>query len=188
MEQSRGPWRLKQLVALARDLQEEAGASGDSKRVRWKPTERLVRYYTTLGLIDGPTEMRGRTAYYSARHILQLLAIKKLQAEGWSLEEIQPRLVGLTSRELERMVGLEPGWLQTQPQDPSPRSRFWAETPRPSEWKIEPAKSAGFPLKGIELAPGITVMIDAKIHPNADPDEIRRAASGLLEYLDKDRP
>ena len=75
-------------VAVAAAL-EEGYAGAPNARVREVPDPRTIRYYTTLGLIDRPAEMRGRTAFYGRRHLLQLVAIKKLQARGRSLAEIQ---------------------------------------------------------------------------------------------------
>ena len=37
-------------------------------QIREVPDARSIRYYTTLGLIDRPGEMRGRTALYGKRH------------------------------------------------------------------------------------------------------------------------
>jgi DNA-binding transcriptional MerR regulator len=76
-------------------------------RVRDVPDQRTIRYYSTLGLLDRPAEMRGRTAYYSRRHLLQLVAIKRLQARDLSLAEIQQRLLGASNSVLERLVALE---------------------------------------------------------------------------------
>ena len=45
------------------------------------PDARTIRYYATLGLIDRPEAFRGRTALYGARHLSQLVAIKRLQAK-----------------------------------------------------------------------------------------------------------
>src|SRR5207244_1724793 len=75
-----------------------------SGRVREVPDRRTVRYYTTLGLIDRPAEVRGRTALYSTRHLLQLVAIKRLQARGLPLAEIQSRLVGQTDAALRELA------------------------------------------------------------------------------------
>ena len=79
-------------MALALAVDYAGQASG---RVRDVPDRRTIRYYTTLGLIDRPAAMRGRTALYGLRHLLQLAAIKRLQAHGLSLAEVQQRLVGL---------------------------------------------------------------------------------------------
>lgn len=86
-------WRLEELaerVSAALSLAAYEGQS--SGRVRSVPDARTIRYYTTLGILDRPLEMRGRTAYYGERHLLQLIAIKRLQARGWSLVEIQTAL------------------------------------------------------------------------------------------------
>src|SRR5919202_1029774 len=94
---SRAPlWTLDELcaqVALALAADYAGQASG---RVREVPDRRTIRYYTTLGLVDRPAAVRGRTALYSTRHLLQLVAIKRLQARGLTLAEVQRRLLGLT--------------------------------------------------------------------------------------------
>src|SRR5438132_5850914 len=96
-------WTLDQLgarVALALAVDYAGQASG---RVRDVPDRRTIRYYVTLGLVDRPLAVpgRGRTAFYGRRHLLQLLAIKRLQAQGLSLAEVQDRLVGQTDAVLE---------------------------------------------------------------------------------------
>src|SRR5262245_57451256 len=73
-------------------------------RVRDVPDLRAIRYYTTIGLLDRPAEMRGRTAYYGRRHLCQLVAIKRLQARGLSLAQVQERLVNLNDRQLDRLA------------------------------------------------------------------------------------
>ena len=71
-------------------------AGTPSGRVRDVPDLRTIRYYTTMGLLDRPAEMRGRTALYGPRHLLQLVAVKKLQARGLSLSQIQQEMTGAT--------------------------------------------------------------------------------------------
>src|SRR5947209_20571637 len=95
MLSSEARWTLDELsaqVALALAADYAGQASG---RVREVPDARTIRYYTTLGLIDRPVAMRGRTALYGRRHLMQLVAIKRLQARGTSLAEVQERLVGI---------------------------------------------------------------------------------------------
>jgi len=61
--------------------------------------ERSIRYYRTLGLIDGPD---GRPAGrgYGEKHFLQLAAIRVLQAQGLPLRKIQELLYGRTVADL----------------------------------------------------------------------------------------
>src|ERR1700723_52466 len=102
-------------VALSADY---IGSS--SGRVRDVPDIRTIRYYTTLGLIDRPAEMRGRTALYGRRHLLQLVAIKRLQAHGQTLAEIQAQLVGQTDAALARIARLPDDLDATPAQNSTP--------------------------------------------------------------------
>lgn len=54
---------------------------------------RTVRYYVQVGLVDKP-EGETRAARYCARHLEQLLLIKKWTASGLSLERIRDLLQG----------------------------------------------------------------------------------------------
>ena len=78
-----------------------------SARVRDLPDVRTIRWYQSLGVLDRPTEFRGRAALYGRRHLLQIAVIKKLQASGLSLEEIQGGLPGRTDAELARALGMK---------------------------------------------------------------------------------
>ncbi|MBI4868621.1 MAG: MerR family transcriptional regulator [Candidatus Wallbacteria bacterium] len=104
-------WRLEQLTRVATRVLEHEGLAGDSRRVRWMPDARTARYYTTVGLLDRPAGFEGRTALYGLRHLLQLVAIKRLQASGASLEEVQRRLAGLPQTELECLAQVPAGLL-----------------------------------------------------------------------------
>ena len=52
---------------------------------------RTVRYYIQIGLVDRP-DGANRGARYGARHVEQLLTIRKWQAAGLSLERIRELL------------------------------------------------------------------------------------------------
>jgi len=54
---------------------------------------RTIRYYVQTGLVDRP-QGETRAARYSARHLEQLLLIKKWSAAGVSLERIRELLQG----------------------------------------------------------------------------------------------
>ena len=82
------------------------GAAPDG-RVSAAPDARTVRYYTTLGLLDRP-RIENRQARYGERHVLQLLAIKALQAQDLPLAEIQQRLYARSDAELRRLVDSMP--------------------------------------------------------------------------------
>jgi DNA-binding transcriptional MerR regulator len=99
-------WTLVELaerVDLALAVDYHGHPSG---RVRAVPDRRAIRWYTTIGLIDRPVAHRGRTALYGPRHLLQLVAVKRLQARGLPLVAIQQELAGATDNQLARVARL----------------------------------------------------------------------------------
>ena len=104
-------WAMKQLVAVVEKALARAPYDGQrSARVRGVPDQRTIRYYTTLGLLDPPAEMRGRTALYGRRHVFQLVAIKRLQSHGLSLSQVQQAMLGVDNRRLSRWAALPTGF------------------------------------------------------------------------------
>jgi DNA-binding transcriptional MerR regulator len=91
------------------------------------PNERLVRWYVTVGLVDPPLSRRGRVAQYGRRHLLQLVAVKRRQAEGRSLAEIQTELAGATDEALAVAARL-PMALSAPEAPGSTPVRFWARS------------------------------------------------------------
>ncbi len=81
------------------------GIAARNGQVRDRPDVRTIRYYATLGLIDPPAEMTGRTARYGGRHLMQVLAVKAVQARGDSLADAQRTLVGASDEELRSAIG-----------------------------------------------------------------------------------
>jgi DNA-binding transcriptional MerR regulator len=206
-------WSIDELGAeVARAL--SVGYAGSaSGRVRDVPDLRTIRYYTTLGLIDRPAEMRGRTALYGPRHLLQLVAIKKLQARGLSLAQVQEQLVGATDAMLRRLAdeavnatGDAPGGSRPSMENPLARS-FWKS--RPVGISEPPAESTGAdrpnredeerprpvaayqemePLHAIGLANHVTLLLAStrRIDPGEFP-AIRQAAAPLIRHLEQRR-
>jgi hypothetical protein len=181
-------WTLRELTAEVAAQLERNYEAADNGQVRAIPDERSIRYYTTLGLVDRPAAMRGRTALYGRRHLAQLVAIKRLQALGKPLAEIQRLLPTLDDATLSRVSGVVVS--------SAPRTR----TDRPSFWKGAPASSPALapvplpvPLPGssgflatwsLPLAPGVTLTVTpARAPTDADADAIRRAAAALLVEL-----
>ncbi|TYK51128.1 MerR family transcriptional regulator [Actinomadura decatromicini] len=99
-------WTISELAESAAAALAADGSAQVSGRVRDLPNERLIRWYTTIGLVDPPLGRRGRTALYGPRHLLQLVAVKRRQAAGRSIAEIQLELAAATDATLERIAGL----------------------------------------------------------------------------------
>lgn len=184
-------WTLDELGRKAAEALAVDYEGPPNDRVRDVPDPRTIRYYTTLGLVDRPVQMRGRTAYYGLRHLLQLVAIKRLQAQGLSLAEVQRRLFGLADPPLAELARLPDGLATTDRRadhevTPSPRAEsFWKEAPAPPGVR---AKEPAHPptLQGIRLDDDATLLL-AAARPIDEDDlqAIRKAAGPLLRLLER---
>ena len=164
-------------------------------RVRDVPNERLIRWYVTVGLVDPPLSRRGRVARYGRRHLLQLVAVKRRQAEGRSLAEIQAELAGATDEVL-AAVARVPDIDSAPRATPAAPSRFWVRQPRqPSqptpatERPGRPESGAAFSpaglVHGVRLAPGVMLLLEgADREPGPDDvTQIVNAARPLVREL-----
>jgi DNA-binding transcriptional MerR regulator len=93
----------------------DRGSAGGGARARQAPDQRAIRWYTGTGLVDRPIGGRGRGARYGVRHLSQLVAIRRLQGEGWSLADIQGRLAGADAESLAALAALPPEVLVAEP-------------------------------------------------------------------------
>jgi DNA-binding transcriptional MerR regulator len=180
-----------------------AGAANG--RIRNVPDQRTIRYYTTIGLLDRPAEIRGRTALYSRRHLRQLVVIKRLQARGLTLSAIQQQLLGMSDAALCRLAKLPEG-VETAngpalASGPA-RESFWMATPAElsregsenqerdsGERAIErTGKPAGARFQGIPLNDAVMLLI-ASVRPVDDDDiqAIRAASAPLMKLLERRR-
>src|SRR5919107_4526437 len=99
-------WTLDELVDRVRLALAAEYPGAPNNRVRDLPDRRSIRWYTTIGLVDRPLGTRGRVALYGPRHLLQLVAIKRRQAAGRTLAEIQGELVGASDERLKAVARL----------------------------------------------------------------------------------
>ncbi|MDT5139217.1 MAG: hypothetical protein QOD58_3479 [Mycobacterium sp.] len=181
-------WTLDELVGrIAAALATPAYPGAPNGRVRDLPDRRAVRWYATAGIVDRPA-MQGRTAVYRTRHLLQIVSVKRLQAQGLTLAEIQAELAGATDETLRRIADI-PDELQSAPSPRTPaapparRDRFWADPPAADE----PATNGNgtgtvTALSAVSLPGGALLLLPAQ--PGEDDiHAIRAAARPLLEML-----
>lgn len=180
-----------------------------SGRVRHLPDARTIRWYQTLGMVDRPASFRGRTALFSRRHVLQLVAIKRLQAAGHPLADIQRGLVGATDGELARAAGESLAdvdrciaeIIAARGRGDGPRSLLAepvkAAIPRPATafWKTLPADTAPAPATMPAAAPATAALQSIPLGDRAalvwtglsltatERDAVLRLARPLVEFL-----
>jgi DNA-binding transcriptional MerR regulator len=183
-------WTIGELSAQAA-LALSVGYDGQGNgQVREVPDLRTIRYYTTLGLVDRPTAMQGRTALYGRRHLLQLVAIKRLQARGRTLAELQRELLGRTDEELAALAQL-PVVLPEEVQPARRSESFWSQPPAPPsppEPREEAAPPSDLTMQGVRLSDDVFLLLSsARLPDNSDLEAIRSVAAPLLKLLEKRR-
>lgn len=117
------PTRRFSLDALASEAARVLGAFAtlpDDGRVSPTPDVRTLRYYQSLGLLDRPDNAHPRDAYYGYHQLLQVIATKALQRLGYALSDIQARLTGRSTAELEAAVRPALGLASAPAAPPSP--------------------------------------------------------------------
>jgi DNA-binding transcriptional MerR regulator len=167
-------WTMEQLVERVSAALAAEYPGAPNGRVREVPDRRSIRWYTTIGLVDRPLGMRGRTVLYGPRHLLQLVAIKRRQAAGMTLAEIQAELAGASEETLAAVARVPDPVLRTDdgPPQPTHRSRadFWKASPA-APARILPAEAV--PDEHDELPPARTT---------------RRELAEVVEALDPPSP
>jgi DNA-binding transcriptional MerR regulator len=178
-------WTIEQLnERVARALAD--GYDGvRNGRVRDVPDLRTIRYYTTIGLLDRPAAMRRRTALYGRRHLLQLVAVKRLQAQGLSLRAVQERMLGLSNSALGRIAGtVHSERAQGRPAS-SREDSFWRASEFPAAQSLAAANGAVSEAnEPIPLAEGLVIGMAAQRRVTEDDVRvIQMAAAPLIEIL-----
>ncbi len=186
-------WTIAELgEAVRRALAVDYDAPSNGQ-IRGVPDRRTIRFYSTLGLLDRPSGARGRTALYGRRHLAQLVAIKRLQAAGRSLGDIQTELAGLDDAALEAIARLPEAGLSAAPPPPAARPKrrradFWAEAPADGA-EAAPTVAAPSPapvMAGVPVDARLTLLLAPTRPVRAeDVDAIRAAAAPLLAALEE---
>jgi hypothetical protein len=196
---------MDELVERVREALAAEYPGAPNGRVRDVPDRRAIRWYTTIGLIDRPLGMRGRTALYGPRHLQQLVAIKRRQAEGRSLAQIQAEFTWLTPGGLSDASRVPEHLLTADGPPPdapgAARHRFWTDrptidpadvpmpvpapvpVPAPASAPVHRVTETAAPVHGVSLGGGAILLLP---HPVADRDraEIAAAAAPLLDLLE----
>ena len=106
-------------------------------------TERNIRYYRSLGLLDPP--ILGGGHGYGEKHRLQLVAIRLLQAQGLPLNRIGELLFGRALDELKRIEkeGLAEMEAAARPAFRPVSTESWSVTPLDDEFLLVSRRGRG---------------------------------------------
>ncbi|MBV8859457.1 MAG: MerR family transcriptional regulator [Acidobacteria bacterium] len=186
--------------AAARILAGSGAARQGRGTVTELPDERTVRYYLAEGLIPPAEEKQGTASVFEFRHLLRLLVVKKLQAEGLPIRAIRELVTGKTERQLERLLGAGQGQspgspakgealsyleslLQKSPSAPLPSS---APPPAQAFSSAPLAPPSGAPRETwarVELEPGLELHVSDGYRAPQGEGALRRLAQIILNVL-----
>jgi DNA-binding transcriptional MerR regulator len=170
-------WSITELQQRVEEALHVVPAVAAGRRVK-APNQRTIRYYATQGLVDKP-DLEGGQARYQRRQLLQILAVKRLQAKGWSLAEVHEQLDGASNRSLAKYakVPSEEALAKARTELNRLRAAFWLAK------QAKPHLAACYTtLRGLELAPGVilTFKVVRDLYPQ-DVQELTDAAQPLLD-------
>jgi DNA-binding transcriptional MerR regulator len=95
---------VAELASEAAKILSASGPVQERGTVRDVPDERTIRYYLSEGLLAPAEDKQGTASIFGYLHLLQLLVVKRLQAEHLPIRKIKELVAGRTERELERLL------------------------------------------------------------------------------------
>jgi len=159
------------------------------------PDERMVRYYISEGLIAAPEGRQGSAAIYGYTHLLQLLVVKKLQADHLSIKNIRELVEGKADRELEQLLKLK-GSARTE--RPGSSATEYLESllkPTTARAPNAPSRPASNPLQSqrddaansawarLEIEPGLEIHVRQDYNSSGDSREQQRLGRRILSAI-----
>ena len=97
---------LPEFARVGEQILAEMGLEQARGTVTSVPDERTIRYYMAEGLIQTPEEKQGTASLFGYVNLLQLLTVKKLQAEHLPIRKIRELVAGKSEQELEALLGI----------------------------------------------------------------------------------
>ncbi|HYV13572.1 MAG TPA: MerR family transcriptional regulator [Pyrinomonadaceae bacterium] len=151
------------------------------------PDERTIRYYLAEGLIQTPEERQGTASVFSYLNLLQLLTVKKLQAEHLPIRKIRELVAGKSEQELETLLGVRgPSGKKTEAKQylesllaPAPSAPL-IEAAAPPPQHLD-ASSASW--QRVEIEPGLELHIRSDYSPPATTGKTRSLLERAIHRL-----
>lgn len=195
-----------ELAAAATRVLVENNTVQERETVTALPDERTVRYYLSENLISSSDEKQGTASVYGYLHLLQLLAIKKLQADHLSIRQIRKIVADRNESQLEDLLVakdageskneaqkfLESLLLKTEtPNLASPSASVLPNAPASSTGKLRSTRNFPTLKNGIwerfELEPGLELHISENFAAPTDGKEIGRLLQKVQQLIENYR-
>lgn len=95
---------IKELAAAVADASRSGGKYRGRGNASDVANERTLKYYLAEGLLPTPDKKRGVSLIFERKHLLIVLAIKKLQQLGLATSVIKEALDGKSEQELDQII------------------------------------------------------------------------------------
>ncbi|MGD1804542.1 MerR family transcriptional regulator [Dapis sp. BLCC M126] len=184
-------WSLDEFVEVVNQLLPQFLPFQKSHtRVREEITPRLVRHYTTQGMLDEPLK-EGRYATYIYRHLLQMLVVRRLLAEGYGASAINDLAISKSNAELESLLQ---GGIQLTITTANPALDFLQQiqerssVPKPPLSAPSPSPVAKSQVKSsnwtrIEIIPGLEIHLREDFVYPKTPQEQKNLIQSITQKL-----
>ena len=152
------------------------------------PDERTIRYYLAEGLIQTPEERQGTASVFSYLNLLQLLTVKKLQAEHLPIRKIRELVAGKGEQELETLLGVRGSsgkkteakrYLESLLATPPSAPPMQVGAPAPPPQKFDASAS----WQRVEIEPGLELHIRSDYSPPATTGKTRSLLERAIHRL-----
>ena len=152
------------------------------------PDERTIRYYLAEGLIQTPDEKQGTASVFSYLHLLQLLTVKKLQAEHLPIRKIRELVAGKSEQELETLIGARgPSGKKTEAKRYLESLLASGSTSAPMETAAAPPPqqdlAAPHSWQRVEIEPGLELHVRSDYSPPATTGKTRSLLERAIHRL-----
>jgi DNA-binding transcriptional MerR regulator len=198
---------VAELAAEAAKILADSGLAQARGTVSDVPDERTIRYYLAEGLVSPAEDKQGTASVFGYRHLLQLLAVKKLQSEHLPIRKIRELVERREVRELERLLGLEGGassknealsYLEKLLTKPAPKGQTnsagglnfsssqpsMAQSAPPSPPVSQSSSSGGGAWERIEIEPGLELHVQSSYQSPPDARGIRRLTQAIVRLIE----
>ena len=166
---------LPEFARVSEQILEEMNLEQERGTVTSVPDERTIRYYMAEGLVQTPEEKQGTASVFGYVNLLQLLTVKKLQAEHLPIRKIRELVAGKSEQELETMLGVRGAsggrteakrYLETLLSSaPSPPQIDAAPPPQAPRAAAAPQAAEAHSWQRVEIEPGLELHIRSDYSP-----------------------
>ncbi|HEX8176925.1 MAG TPA: MerR family transcriptional regulator [Pyrinomonadaceae bacterium] len=189
---------VAELASEVASILSESGPVQERGTVRDVPDERTIRYYLSEGLLSPAEDKQGTASVFGYLHLLQLLVVKRLQAEHLPIRKIKELVEGRSERELERLLGSDEkqkneatnyleSLLTSRASAPLPKASAPGQAvySQPASPAPPQRVTAGSSWSRVEIEPGLELHVRDDYEPPRESKGMQRLASAIIQAISR---